>query len=280
MFLSLDACRDPNAGQILTITDSPPLPHLSDFAEKKWGSRICWHAYFVSSFDTCSQEIIRYIFLHYCRSLGIMGGNAFGSQLSSSHARDRFESSRHYNRRFDFQRHDGLVAMVCFLSLRLIYLLRSWADFLRIMCFRGSHWWRWTLSFAYKLGKVWRNEITLTFFSLLQNSPKTLTLLHLLLWTVRHVFSLPLHQVEERKGGGKRRTMSRLLLSGSLAGCVALVPVNDLLWHISCRDKVSQSRVTCRILTSTWSGDLVSNSLNLERASFDLEAWSLFPNGV
>ena len=35
-----------------------------------------------------------------------------------------------------------------------------------------------------------------------------------------------------------------------------------------------------RILASTGSGDLVSECLDLGRASFDLEAISLFPDGI
>jgi len=43
---------------------------------------------------------------------------------------------------------------------------------------------------------------------------------------------------------------------------------------------VSPSGVTCKILSSTWSGNLISNSLNLRQASFNVEARSLFPYSV
>ena len=70
-----------------------------------------------------------------------------------------------------------------------------------------------------------------------------------------------------------RRTKGKLLLSRSLAGCVTLVAMKGLLHHISCRDWVPPSKVTCRVFASTWSGDLVSSSLDLGLASFDLETW-------
>ena len=54
--------------------------------------------------------------------------------------------------------------------------------------------------------------------------------------------------------------------------CVALVAVKDLLRGNRNRDMMSQSRVTGKILASTWSSDLVFGSLGLGQASFDLEA--------
>ena len=62
--------------------------------------------------------------------------------------------------------------------------------------------------------------------------------------------------------------------------CITLIVVKDLLWSINFCDKVLPSRVTGRIFASTRSGDLVSNSLNLEWGSFDLEDWSLFVYGM
>jgi len=61
---------------------------------------------------------------------------------------------------------------------------------------------------------------------------------------------------------------------------VAFGALNDLLRRISCRDRVPPSGVTGRILASTWLDDLVSNSLNLGQASFDIEAQRLFPYGM
>ena len=52
------------------------------------------------------------------------------------------------------------------------------------------------------------------------------------------------------------------------------------LRHISCRDRVPPSGLAGRILTSTWSGNLVFSSLNLGQAGFDVEARNLFPYGV
>ena len=52
------------------------------------------------------------------------------------------------------------------------------------------------------------------------------------------------------------------------------------LRRISRRDRVPQSRMTNKILVSTGSGDLISKLLDLEQASLDLEAVSLFPDGV
>ena len=78
----------------------------------------------------------------------------------------------------------------------------------------------------------------------------------------------------------RRRIKDTLLLSRCLADCVTLVPVNDMLQHLSYCDKVLLLRVISRILASIWSGDLVFSSLDLRQASFDLEAWSLFPDVV
>ena len=72
--------------------------------------------------------------------------------------------------------------------------------------------------------------------------------------------------------------MSMHLLSESLVS--ALVAVKDLLQCISCCDRVLPSRVTIGFFLKTRSGDLVSSSPNLGRASFNLEAWSLFSYGV
>jgi len=90
---------------------------------------------------------------------------ASGGQLSSSRVRGRFESLRIYGRRFIFQRHNGSVATIGFLSLWLAYLLRSWADFSRTCASpRLAHlWWETSLS-AYKLEKIWGKEIILILF--------------------------------------------------------------------------------------------------------------------
>ena len=50
--------------------------------------------------------------------------------------------------------------------------------------------------------------------------------------------------------------------------------------RISRRDMVPPSRITGRILTLTEAGDVVFGLLDLRRASSDLEAVSLFPDGV
>ena len=53
-----------------------------------------------------------------------------------------------------------------------------------------------------------------------------------------------------------------------------------LLRHISRRDRVPPSRLTCKILTSTGSGDLIPRLLDFRRTNFDLEAFNLFSDGV
>ena len=60
--------------------------------------------------------------------MGLMRGNTSGCQLSSCRIRDRFESSRHYEHRFDFQHHNGLVATISLSSPRLGNLFRLWDD--------------------------------------------------------------------------------------------------------------------------------------------------------
>ena len=62
--------------------------------------------------------------------------------------------------------------------------------------------------------------------------------------------------------------------------CVALFTVKVLLRRTSLRDRVSPSRMTCRILSLTRSGDLDSGLIDLERASFILEVVSPFQDGV
>ena len=49
---------------------------------------------------------------------------------------------------------------------------------------------------------------------------------------------------------------------------------------ISRCDRVLSSRMTCRILASTGSGELIFKLLDFGQASFDLEAVSLFPCGM
>ena len=56
--------------------------------------------------------------------------------------------------------------------------------------------------------------------------------------------------------------------------------MNGLLRRISRCDSVLPSRMTGRILASTGSGILVYRLLDFGRASFDLEAVSLFLDGV
>ena len=109
-------------------------------------------------------------------------------------------------------------------------------------------------------------EINFNFSKLFQNSPKTQALSQLLPWAVHHVFFLPLHQMEEKERRQEVNDGQNLGLQES-SWSIALVAMKNLLWYISCCDKVSPSRITSRILASTRSGDLISNSLNLEQAS-------------
>jgi len=82
--------------------------------------------------------------------------------------------------------------------------------------------------------------------------------------------------MEERKGEGTKGDDEQILVLQESNLCVALVAVKGLLRRISTLDKVPSSEVTGNILASTWSGDLVSSSLNLGQASFDVD----FPYGV
>ena len=153
----------------------PPLLHLSESVKKcKWNLSegfFCLFPWYLQSGDRPA-----YLFASL-RSSEFMESIASGGQPSSSRVRGRFESLRLYDRRFIFQRHNGSVATIGFLSLRLAYLLRSWADFSRTCAsLRLAHWWWETSSFAHKLGKIWGKEIILILFSL-QISPRTLTLL-------------------------------------------------------------------------------------------------------
>ena len=61
---------------------------------------------------------------------------------------------------------------------------------------------------------------------------------------------------------------------------VALFIVKGLLRRISHGDRVSPSRMTCRILISIGSGDLIFRLLHLQRASFDFEVVNLFLDGM
>ena len=56
--------------------------------------------------------------------------------------------------------------------------------------------------------------------------------------------------------------------------------MKGLLRRISRRDKVLPSRMTGRILASIGSGDSIFRLLDLGRAISDLEAVSLFPDGM
>ena len=82
---------------------------------------------------------------------------------------------------------------------------------------------------------------------------------------------------KEREEDGE---MMIRLSSRKSGWCVALVAMKGLLQCISRRDMVLPSRMTCKILASTRSGDLIPGLLDLGRASFDFEAVSLFPDAV
>ena len=81
-----------------------------------------------------------------------------------------------------------------------------------------------------------------------------------------------------KEGTGGERRVDLALHESSLLRRIS--SREGLLRGISCRDRVSPSGVTCKILSSTWSGNLISNSLNLRQASFNVEARSLFPYSV
>ena len=126
------------------------------------------------------------------------------------------------------------------------------------MCFQVLHWWWWTHSSIYKMEEIWRKG------DHLQNSPKSWLLIAASSLSCPSCFLFPFSS----NGGKKsrrdmRRTKGGLLLSRSLASCTALVAVKGLLRWINFHDKMPPSRVTCRILSLTWSGDQVSSLLDL-----------------
>jgi len=100
---------------------------------------------------------------------------------------------------------------------------------------------------------------------------KILASLSLLPWVVRHSFFLFIRWRKEKEKGQEENEGQTLALQES-GRCVTLVALKDLSWRISRRDRVQPSRVTSRILASTWSSDLVSSLLDLRQASLRLGA--------
>jgi len=73
MFLSLDTCRDPDREKILTTADTPPLSHLSEHADGKWGSGVNWEKSFCLHLWSFIQITIRNIYVHLLRIFRIYG---------------------------------------------------------------------------------------------------------------------------------------------------------------------------------------------------------------
>jgi len=64
MFLSMDTCRDPDRESFLTTADTPPLSHLSEHADGKWGSGVNWEKSFCLHLWSFIQITIRNIYVH------------------------------------------------------------------------------------------------------------------------------------------------------------------------------------------------------------------------
>ena len=80
--------------------------------------------------------------------------------------------------------------------------------------------------------------------------------------------------------GGGWESGDQALSSRESEWWIALVAMNELLRRISHCDRVPPSRMTVRILASTGLGDLIFELLDFRRASFDVKAVNLFPDGV
>ena len=129
------------------------------------------------------------------------------------------------------------------------------------------------------MAEIWGEGDHLQRHQAFQNSPKSWLCYSLFLEWSTMLSSFLFVRWRKEKERGYDKNKGQTLGLWEFDQSVTLVAVKDLSRCISCRDKVPLSRVTGRILSSTWSGALIFDSLGLGQESFALP-WSLFSYSV